>query len=472
LKGVCELLNICIKVREIKVRENNPKDGVDTHYFGPQNIINKLPEKHTPTYFREIASKSNLRIIEIVLLRYMRGVFPFSHYMIDELLESNVNITDTKKSKSPITVIPYMIENKLLKPMSEELLNKLNYSFEQYKELNYNHNKPIIIPTKKFVESTFNPVVYGQFYFGFKPELSDVERLLNKLQKVVNSLVKGVDVRCYSRFSELMQKIMFEYGCFEGVMESSGEKNHEVRQSIIFPKPKTYNNESLYLNGKYYYIDMISAYPSCMEGIPHSLEKDSEVNYKIKELIQKMFTIVQNLKRQNCKLASTIKFMMNSCFGYSMRKPKYIKTKYSSNVNGKVEEMLPFVAKYSYKKGNEGFVTTVNSFHPHFNHVQFAKSILDTYNKKIEELEKLVKIYYYNIDAFIVNENDYNKLKELGYIGDNLGQFRVESIFIQAVFETPRKWTAITDEGNIYCRPKKLIDKISFEEFKNKFFIQ
>jgi hypothetical protein len=463
LKEVCELLNICIKLREVKVREGNAKDGFDIFYYYPTQLT--LPQKCSAQHFRDIASSNNMRLIEITLLRYMRGSHPFSHYMLDELLESNVDMNG-KKSKSPITVIPFMIESKLFEPMSEEMLNTLDYSFEQCKDLNFNHSRPIVIPTKKYVESTYKPEIYGQYYFGFKPELNEVGRLLTKLQKIVDSLVKGVDVRCYSRFSNLMQKIMYEFGCFVGVMESSGERNQEVRNSIKFPKPKY---SVPHLNGKFYYIDMISAYSSCMNGIPHTLEKDSEVNNKIKELIQKMFKIVQNLKRQGCKLAITIKFMMNSCFGYSMKRAKFIKTKYSSNVNGRVEEMYPFVAKYSYKnESNDGFVTTVNSFHSHFNHVQFAKSILDNYNKKIEELEKIVKIYYSNIDAFIVNESDFLKLVELGMIGDSMGQFKVEATFDELVFESARKWMGLLEDGSIYCRPKKLNENIDFEEFKNK----
>jgi hypothetical protein len=275
-----------------------------------------------------------------------------------------------------------------------------------------------------------------------------------------------IDVRCYSRFSNLMQKIMYEFGCFKGVMESSGKRNQEVRNSIKFPKPK---HTVPYLKGKFYYIDMINAYPSCMEGIPHNLDSNSGVNTKIKELINIMFEAIKILKRQGSPIAITIKFMMNSCFGFSMKKPKYIKTKFSTNVDSRVEEMNPFVAKYSYREGGkEGFVSTVNSFHPHFNHIQFAKSILDNYNKKVEELEKLVKIYYYNIDAFIVDEEGFNKLVELDYIGDNMGQFKVEAIFNEIVFESARKWMGLLEDGDIYCRPKKLSEKIDFDEFKNK----
>ena len=61
---------------------------------------------------------------------------------------------------------------------------------------------------------------------------------MSKLQKIVDKIVTGVDVRCYPKASCLMQRIMFEYGCFENVLESSGERNRIVRKLIIYPKIK------------------------------------------------------------------------------------------------------------------------------------------------------------------------------------------------------------------------------------------
>jgi hypothetical protein len=351
--------------------------------------------------------------------------------------------------------------------MSEEMMNVLDYSFTPVEELDYNHYRPIVIHTKKFAEATYKPEVYGQFYFGFKPELDEVDELLKKLQRVINYIGVKVDVRCYSRFSLLMQKVMYEFGCFENVMESSGKLNQEVRNTIVFPRPRI--TTKCLNQGPYYYVDMISAYSSCMTGIPHNLEPDSPLNTKIQELIEKMFECVTILKRQKSKLATTLKFMMNSCFGYSIKRPKHglIQSKYTTNVDSRVEEMYEFVAKYNYKNGGsrDGFVCTVDSFHPWFNYTQFGKLILDNYNKKVKELEMVVDILYCNIDAFIVNESDYKKLLELGYIGDGLGQLKVEAIFSEVYFESSRKWMGKCIDGSIYCRPRKLIERVNFDEF-------
>ena len=46
-----------------------------------------------------------------------------------------------------------------------------------------------------------------------------------------------------------------------------------------------------------------------------------------------------------------------------------------------------------------------------------------------EVVGKVKKVYYYNVDAILIDEEDFNKLKGLGYIGEGLGYFKVEHIF-------------------------------------------
>jgi hypothetical protein len=150
-----------------------------------------------------------------------------------------------------------------------------------------------------------------------------------------------------------------------------------------------------------------------------------------------------------------------------MKKSKDFTTKYSEDVMAKVDREFPYVVKYNFVKGKAGYVSTLNTFHPHFNHVQFTKLILDNFHKKVKELEKLVKIYYYNIDAFIIDESGYQTLVEHGMIGENMGQLKVIEVFEEVVFESSRKFMAICKDGSVYCRPKKLINKTNFNDFKN-----
>jgi hypothetical protein len=364
-----------------------------------------------------------------------------------------------------IKTIDKMFDSNLFTPMSEEMINKLNYSFIKYTHQDYHAERPIKIIDKKFIEAIYKPEAYSLNYFGFKSDPKDVPDLLKELQKFVNSIVKGIDVRAYILDSNLMQIIMYKYGCFKGVMESSGRNNQQVRDKLKFLKPRKMHK---YLKGKYYYVDIVSAYPACMLGIPLSLDSD-KMNTKIKELIEKMFTIMKGLKASGSKLVVTLKLLMNSCYGYSMKKSKVFSTKYSDDVMSKGDREFPFVVKYNLKDdGKTGFVSTINTFHQHFNHIQFTKLILDNFHKKVEELEKLVQIYYYNIDSFIIDESGYRTLVENGLIGEEMGMLKVIAIFDEVVFAGPRKWAGKMNCGNIFCRPKQLTQKISYDDFKNQ----
>ena len=84
---------------------------------------------------------------------------------------------------------------------------------------------------------------------------------------------------------------------------------------------------------------------------------------------------------------------MNSCWGYSIRRPKIIKRKYTKNVNKTIDEMEQFVFKYSYDNGESGWVSLIQPFVSHFTCPQFAKSILDVFHKKINEVKSLVNVY-------------------------------------------------------------------------------
>ena len=66
----------------------------------------------------------------------------------------------------------------------------------------------------------------------------------------------------------------------------------------------------------------------------------------------------------------------------------------------------------------------VLSFNPTFNYPQLSSSMMDHYHEFMEKIEKEVKILFRNIDAILVNESDYKKLCELGYVGLELGQFK------------------------------------------------
>jgi hypothetical protein len=180
------------------------------------------------------------------------------------------------------------------------------------------------------------------------------------------------------------------------------------------------------------------------------------------------------------KLATTVKCMMVTAYGSSFTKPKSFSNKYTTNVGKRIEEFAPYVAKYKLngpsglssfaatEDGQSGYVATINSFRPHFNHVQFTKLILDNYQNKVKELEGIVNILYYNVDSFLVNELDFMALEEAGFVGEDMGKLKIVEVFEEVIFERPRKWMARCEDGSYYARPKKLLETTTFEQFRNR----
>lgn len=112
---------------------------------------------------------------------------------------------------------------------------------------------------------------------------------------------------------------------------------------------------------------------------------------------------------------------------------------------------------------NTGFVDTVNSFVPHFTTPQFALDILTNFNKKIDEISKIVNVYYFNIDSILIDESDYNKLNELGYINDNLGGFKIEHVFTEIAIKSSKIFVGTLIDGcKFYHCANKNVDYNSF----------
>jgi hypothetical protein len=137
---------------------------------------------------------------------------------------------------------------------------------------------------------------------------------------------------------------------------------------------------------------------------------------------------------------------MCSCYGASIRKPKTIKHKYSDNIQGTLNNQGDLVVSHENKAA--GFVNIIQPYVEHYNHPQFAKTILEGFNNKVNELKSIVNILFQNIDAFVVNEEDFNKLQQLGYIHDTeLGKLKVEHVFTSMTFYNKMRWIGINLDG-------------------------
>lgn len=397
--------------------------------------------------------------------RKIRLIVMYGHYMIDKLPQvssyflnnydelKNDNkmifknkegvMTTTKASVNIRTVINKLIDLKLLIPMTPDEITNIKINFNMIDDISFNHQRLVNIPDIK--KHNFNSPKPKQtkFFFGYEPEPEEIDERLNELQELVDTLPlrHHVQVSDYYRYSELMRKIMFEYGCFDGVYESTGEQNQKLREQIHYPRPYGgYNDGKPFtINDKLYYIDMNSSYMSFIDGIPTDLTMSNR-NYTINKLIQTFYNIRHNLLQVNPKLATTLKFLMNSCFGYSLKKQKLYKNKFSQNLDNYINNYNSFIFAVYQTADNEGFVHSKQSFSPDYNVIQFGYDILKNYNEFMNKIKQKVNVIYENIDAILINEADYKKLESEGLIGDNLGQFKIENVFDEFVYSSPRRW--------------------------------
>lgn len=421
------------------------------------NIYVRHYKQNNQTSHVEFADKSYTRSIKLMIF--------YDHYML---------LDQVNAKQSSYALINKMITNKQLRPMTDKELNTVFTkifnttpnvrAMRSQSKHTYNNCRLIHVTdqTKRYPHECFN-----KYFFGYTPDADEVEMRLDELQQFIDTLPlrHHVDVRCFKRFSMLMQKIMYEYGCFDGVYELTGEKRDEIRSSLVFPlrsfglRPHdscadNMNNTitstseastSAYeITEKCYYLDFNGAYCSFMTNIPSGV--DDTCNTKIKELIDIMYKKRLYAKHEhNDKFAKTLKFIMCSCYGASITRPKMFKNKHTSNVQNTIREHGDLVVTHN----EQGFVTIKRALVEHYNHPQFAKVILDGFNEKCNEIKSLVNVLFQNFDAFVVNEDDYNKLNSLGYIHPTeLGKLKVEHVFQSISFKNKCVWTAINMDGS------------------------
>ena len=387
----------------------------------------------------------------------------------------------SKKGCTINRIIDAMIENKLLEPMTDEEKRYLQYDECSGLFRDYRKNKSITVKCKEatrqinikdkknYVRPGINEIglrlKHNKFLFGYDVKDDEIDQRLHELQRLVDSLNlrHNIDVSLYHHFSELMQKIMYEYGCLDDIYEFSGNVSQKIRSELQFPK--IIWSEGHYV-GKLYYIDQAGAYMSSVTSIPSGMPDDDgnfkSENTKIKELIEHLYDIRMKAKKIGMdKLATTIKYMMNSSWGYSMKKPKLIKHRFVKDVDEYVKKFDPFIIKYKYNQGHAGpgYVDRINPYVESYSYPQFARSVLNTFNAKMKELCNKVNVLYSKTDSALIYENDYKKLLSENWIGEKLGLFKVEHIFTEVYVKSAEKWIGKNEDGTyFYHMSKKLKD--------------
>ena len=150
----------------------------------------------------------------------------FGHYMVDKKPE----FTPTKELKKGITIftlINKLINLKLLVPMSDDDMINIMASFVKNDPINYNFKRLVEVkpPKPKNPNSNYiSKAKHTKFFFGYEPKPDEIDLRINEIQSFVNKLPlhKPIDVKQYYRYSNLMQRIMYEFGCYDNVYKSSG----------------------------------------------------------------------------------------------------------------------------------------------------------------------------------------------------------------------------------------------------------
>ena len=381
---------------------------------------------------------------------------------------------DKKHQKMTIVrLIKLLRKYNLLEEISEK--DQMNIA-RQYKHFTYKpietideYYRPVVVKDKSNKQQDLlNTILNNDGYYLFGEHITDkaeLEKLYDDLQRIVNDLGVRVRVRNYNRFAELMNKIMYEYGCFEGVFELAQPLANVIRDQLVFPKPHTTDGEKFYSNKKLYYVDLNSAYLSVIQGIPTGKCDEAgnfgfEQNTKIQELIEKLYTIRQQIKTTNPILSKCLKLLSTSCWGYSIKKNRMFKTVKSTNKDEFVKSHINYIIEH-----DDDVVKMIKSISFNYSMPQFAREVLNNYHIKMDVIRKLCKIYYENIDAILIEEEDYHKLESLGMIGNELGKFKIEHIFTEIAIMSSRKFVATLDNGEklIHC-PKKDVDYDAFVE--------
>ena len=130
------------------------------------------------------------------------------------------------------------------------------------------------------------------------------------------------------------------------------------------------------------------------------------------------------------------------------------KNKFSNNLNFYISAYQSFIATIYPTEETKGFVHSKQSFSPDYNVVQFGFDILKNYNDFMNKIKQKVTVIYENIDAILISEKDFRKLESEGYIGNNLGQFKIEHVFKSFEYISPRKWRGIELNDSIETRGK------------------
>ena len=211
------------------------------------NISIRIPEENTNKTSAKIYKAKTPSTNNIVIFLYYDHFMINNELYVSEYYIANHETIDNKypndisrfeiindngdKRHQKITIvrlIKLLRQYNLLEPIPEEEQQTIakQYNHFEYKpaELIDDYFRPITIKDKSDKQQDLlNKLYQNDGYFMFGEHILNskkLNKLYDDLQEVVNSLNVNVRVRNYNKFAELMNKIMYEYGCFNNVYDN------------------------------------------------------------------------------------------------------------------------------------------------------------------------------------------------------------------------------------------------------------
>lgn len=199
---------------------------------------------------------------------------------------------------------------------------------------------------------------------------------------------------------------------------------------------------------------------------------DNEKNYKIQEVITKLFNERKQKKKEGNPIQATYKMIMNSSYGkciltYDPHELRYFNNetdafKYVSRNYNHVNYFLKINGCDKYKVQSNKIIDD------HFSLPQIGCEILSMSKRIMNEViclaeDNNINIYYQDTDSMHIDDDSIDKLADLFLkkynrvlIGENMGQFHSDFDFKHDKGTTP-----ISIES-IYCGKKSYIDKVEY----------
>jgi hypothetical protein len=347
-------------------------------------------------------------------------------------------------------------------------------------------------------------------YHFSEEELAKLPEQFNFFKQVICTEF-GKDPQCYESIASLSYDMYRR--CLECVPELSGFLSKQIRECLQSPFLGTPDGKKIYIEGELIQIDRNGSYPATyvsMPGIPQGMPsakfnpaaayyyekirvksfrcKHSKDPYPLlnstgefwldkttiecinehyewekevicgwyfkkihdmtsfRQLTQKLW----DFRRRYSNIQNLFKWMMNTVWGISVRKPpKEIKKTFDA---AKFREHFEYIDEFTQKDGQYEvkIPMSVNFF---WGMPQFGVNVMSWHRKEMADLiyrciDHGIDVYYVNTDSIMIGA----ALSRIGVkIGAGLGEWKIDKEIVKFICISPKKWFMKLKDGSTQC---------------------